>query len=58
VKNLGIHFREILSHDSHKVYVREETGRYGEIRGRAAQRALHFSIRTLQRIKRDGTHDK
>ena len=58
MKNLSIHFGEIVSHNSHEIHVRKKAGRYGKISGRAAQRPIHFPIRTFQSVECDGTHNE
>ncbi len=50
-KNLRVFFREVVADNPHQADVREKARRYGKVRRRSAQRAVHFSIRAFERVE-------
>jgi hypothetical protein len=50
--------RKILAHDGHKTHRRKKTRRHRKIGCRTSYRALHFPVRTFERVKRYRPHHK
>jgi hypothetical protein len=53
VKNLCVNFGEVIPDNAHEVHMGEKTGGHRKIRSRAAQRSVHFPVRTFQSVKRN-----
>src|SRR5262249_25580204 len=53
-----VFFAEVVAHDANRIAVREEAGGPGEVRGGAADDAVHLAVWAFDGIECDGTYDE